>query len=639
MNRIRSLAVRALVLVVAASLAAAYFFQSATLAPNQTDEGLLLQYVDDMANGMLPFHDFVDAYGIFNWVFPVLFYMAAGDRVWGVRVWMIVLKVIAVLVTYVVVRALTTEPAKPASERPDPDGEVELLGGHFYGVVAALFEMILLGAQWHSLQTPYAFLNVVPLVLGAWHFILSNPLRKAWANVGIAAVLTTLAIWTKLNTGMYLFAGGLFAYFLWIPVDLGGTAGGPAGAREAEWTQRSRWVVTVAYAVLFGAYIRKYLNGWFIAYLTVPLLLGLGWTLQASYSSRHGASPRRHWAPFALYLLVTATLSLTVLALYYGDRAGDYVAELAGILSSIIYTAPFPKFAAAAYYIGFNEYLWLQLPILVTILFACWLVVSRWFGRKAFGAEWPRRQAQISALFLLVTLHGFVIYARADETHIYQYVLLAAPVLVVLLGQFGALLGALRPSPSAHGIYRFAVAGFTPFYLATLFVIPTADAFDLRRSDWYNPKLEHLRYHRRYSPYTQDFSRDLSDHDWDIAEDEAAHFVRSISDPGEVVLLLTANRLHHFNSETRPVGGRYHFYFYLAAVGLLDRKGFDQLVPKEVVEDIVRDPPRILVAGFDKVPLANVFPELGNLRFTRYFRVRTFAHIWVYLRVPAPPSG
>jgi hypothetical protein len=60
--------------VVVGTLAVAlYFFQTATLGPNHTDDGLILQYIDDMARGRLPFYDFVDAYGLMNWVFPVTF--------------------------------------------------------------------------------------------------------------------------------------------------------------------------------------------------------------------------------------------------------------------------------------------------------------------------------------------------------------------------------------------------------------------------------------------------------------------------------------------------------------------------------------------------------------------------------------
>src|SRR5262245_17225035 len=78
----------------AARFAAFYFFQFSTLSPNHTDEGLILQYIDDIAHGEWPFYDFIDAYGLLNWIFPVAFYEAFGETVWGVRMWMIALKLI-----------------------------------------------------------------------------------------------------------------------------------------------------------------------------------------------------------------------------------------------------------------------------------------------------------------------------------------------------------------------------------------------------------------------------------------------------------------------------------------------------------------------------------------------------------------
>lgn len=637
----RTLLFRMVALAVASGLLAAYFFQSATLGPNHTDEGLLLQYIDDMAHGMRPFYDFVDAYGILNWAFPVLFYRAFGDTVWGVRIWMIILKVITVLVSYALVRALCTEPralgSAAAGTGTEDRASATQRGGRFYATIAAILTAILLGAQWHSLQTPYAFLTVIPLVLGAWHLLVSRPFQNGTLNVLLAAALTAAAIWTKLNTGMYLLAGGLFVYFFWIPVELGSagnartSAGGAVTKAESTWMSRARWLGILSYAVLFAAYTRRYHNQWFFLYLTLPLLLSLGWTAQVAFGSRT-ENPRRHTLPFGLYFVATAVLSLIVLFGYYGTHTRDYVRELAGILSSIKYTAPFPEVGKPGYYIGFNEYYWLELPLGVTALFAVWAIISRREGPNAFGARWPERRAQVSALFVLLTLHAFVIYARADETHIYQDLVLAVPVLVTIFAQLDAYLAARRPSPNARGILRFAVAGLTPFYVLSLLVLPTRDTFDISRSDWHSKKLEHLRYWRVHSPYVKDFSPDISDHDWDIIEDDAALYVKSISEPGEEVLLLTANRLLHVNSETRPAGGRYHFYFYLVSVGLLDREGFDRLVPKVVLARILANPPRVIVAGLGRVPLAEAFPELKNLRDSEYHRTRSFRHIWIYER-------
>src|ERR1041385_2966494 len=115
--------------------AAFYFFQFSTLSPNHTDEGLILQYIDDIAHGEWPFYDFIDAYGLLNWIFPVTFYEAFGETVWGVRMWMIVLKLVTLLSAYVLVSRLTLVRSTSAPE----GAPASWVPGRFYAAMAALF--------------------------------------------------------------------------------------------------------------------------------------------------------------------------------------------------------------------------------------------------------------------------------------------------------------------------------------------------------------------------------------------------------------------------------------------------------------------------------------------------------------------
>jgi hypothetical protein len=628
----------------AAALVALYFFQSSTLAPNQTDEGLILQYIDAMAHGERPFFDFVDGYGLLNWVFPVTFYKAFGNRVWGVRMWMVLLKVITVGTAYLLTHGLTKEPIaapSPASAH-GPDGNTNPLGrGRFYAGFAAFYTTILLGAQWQSLQTAYAFLTVMPLVLLGWYFLLCAPLKDPRRNVLVAALLTAMAIWTKLNTGMYLFAGGLFSYFFWIPLDWKASGETTAADTDSEPSgnvlARLRVVGALAYGVLFTLFIRRYFNVWFFLFLTVPFSIGLGWSvLKTVRAPLAHVSPRKHVEPFFVYLTTTLLLSVLVLFGYYGKHAGEYVRELAGILFHIRYTAPFPPLGEPGTYIGLNEYYWLELPWLLTALFFVWVLLAERRGWPSFGADWPRRRAQVSSLFVLVTLHTFVMYARSDETHIYQALVLVMPVLFVVLAQLDSFLRAQRPT--ARLPLRFGIVSFGFLYSMSLAVMPTMDAFAIGRTDYQNPKLEHLRYRRLHGPYVREFTTNLSDRDWDAADDQTAAYVKSVSLRDEEMLLLTANRLVYLNSDTRPIGGRYHFFFYLASVGLLDREGFDALVPKSVIDDILARPPRVIVAAMGWVPLAVAFPEFRWLRDNYYEQTRHFRHILVYeLRVDDEP--
>ncbi|HVW23805.1 MAG TPA: hypothetical protein VHC69_00450 [Polyangiaceae bacterium] len=617
----------------AAVLAALYFFQSSTLGPNHTDEGLILQCIEAMAHGKRPFFDFADAYGLFNWVFPVLFYKAFGDRVWGVRMWMVLLKVITVAVAYVLVRGLLDDRAttEPRARRR----------GKVYGALTYVGVVVLLGEQWQSLQTAYAFITVMPLTLGGWYLLLCRPFKKLEYNVIGAGVITAAAIWTKLNTGMYLLSGGLFAYFYWIPVELPeryqrGSAllTRPAARR---WFGLARTAGLGAYGFLFCFSIRQHYNVWFFLYLVVPLFIALTWTATTVRTEEDTATPLvAYFAPFRLYFGVTVALSLAILFGYYGKYALPYVSELSKLLSLIHYTAPFPELGKPGGYKGLNDYYWLELPWLFTAVFSIWIALGRRLGARAYGAEWPRRRGQASALFMLMTLHTFVMYARSDETHIYQALVLVVPALFIVIGQIDAFLGAV--SVTAPFPLRLALSGFGFFYVLSLLVLPTKDTFRIGRGDFHNPKLEHLRYRREHSPYVRDLSMDIWDHEWDMVEDETAAYIQNMSLPHEEILLLTADRLVYFNSDTEPVGGRYDFFFYLASVGLLDRAGIDQLVPAALIRDILMRPPRIIVSSMGRVPLAEVFPEFVELRERMYKQTHHFRHILIYeLRVDGKP--
>ena len=130
-----------------------------------------------------------------------------------------------------------------------------------------------------------------------------------------------------------------------------------------------------------------------------------------------------------------------------------------------------------------------------------WLVLAERFGPRAYGDTWPKRRAQVSSLFMFVTLHSFVIYARADETHIYQTLVPIVIALFVVLSQLEAFLRTFAKSPTAYLPFRAAVGGFGALYASTIAVVPTFDCFDLSRTDWHDPKLVHLRYRVAHQPH------------------------------------------------------------------------------------------------------------------------------------------
>ena len=316
---------------------ALYFFQSATLAPDHTDEGLTLQYIDAIARGQWPYYDFVDAYGIVNWVMPVLFYEAFGHRVWGIRMWLVLVKVLSLVMTFVLVKRQAAG-SPGITETPESHG-VRSNRADLHGALAAVWVAILLGARWPSLQTAYAFITVIPLTLGAWYVVLHAPFRNRLVNVGIAGALTALTIWTKLNAGMYLLAGGLFAYFYWLP---GRRASPVEPARTPRWFRVLESVGLVSYLAVFTLCIWAHYNIWFFLYLTLPLVFGLAFAYLRAVRRAENVDPKTRVIDSLVYFVVSAGLSLLVLFGYYGRYAGEYIEELAGIISNVNYTARFP---------------------------------------------------------------------------------------------------------------------------------------------------------------------------------------------------------------------------------------------------------------------------------------------------------
>ena len=134
--------------------AAFYLVQHCRLPPNAVDGALILGYLEEMSRGGLPYWDFIDVYGPLNWIFPTLFYYGAGREVWGVRLWVLILKLLSVGMTYKLVSRLSNG---------------------FYALLAVAWMTVLLGQPWQFFQTPYACHTALPLVLWAWYLILAPP--------------------------------------------------------------------------------------------------------------------------------------------------------------------------------------------------------------------------------------------------------------------------------------------------------------------------------------------------------------------------------------------------------------------------------------------------------------------------------
>ena len=338
--------------------------------------------------------------------------------------------------------------------------------------------------------------------------------------------------------------------------------------------------------------------------------------------------PKARLIDWLVYFVVSAGLSLLVLFGYYGRYAGEYIDELAGIISSVNYTAPFPPLGEPGQYVGLTEYYWLQLPWAVTLAFAVWAALGISHGPRAFGAGLAGADGEDGGavrLFRAARVRDVRAFGR--DPHLPGRCVRSRRAVRLALGS-RRFLGCVTPALSHAGSRR--ARRVVILLSSTMFVVPSASDFMIGRGDWDNPKLEHLRFRSGDGKYKRPESPDISDTEWDLVENDAANYLKTIVQPNEPILLLTANRLLHFNSDTISVGGRYHYLLYLACVGLLDREGFDELVPHEIIDDIIANPPRVIVSAYEWAPLAEVFPEFERLRETRYVKTRNFRHILIY---------
>jgi hypothetical protein len=587
-----------------------YLVQHSRMAENHTDGGLILTYVDDISNGLLPHRDFIDAYGLLNWPAVVLFYQIAGQKVWGIRLWMLTLKLIIVVVSFKVVRRFA---------------------GTFYATLAALWMMLLYGMAWQSLQTAYGFNNVIPFIIGAWYYLLSGP-HGSRKNMILAGIMTGIAVWTKVNAGLFLMAGGLFHCFYWLPVSEGESVRAPPRwlAVAFRWAQYGGLAF---YVFIFHGYIKQYFDANYFAYLLGPLLIGVFVTLSRLFRTPVEEVPVfHHLKTWSIYAGVTTAFVLAVLVVAAGGPASvySYVTDQADIMLYLDYMLPFSDIGVPDEFIGFNENYWLQLPWLFTMIFVAWLALGlKGRAARAYGPAFDVEHSRGVGLYMLTTLYQFCMYSRADETHVFQAMVVVPPALFGLLSQIERLI--LANGTTKSGAYRWAVGTAAVLWGSTIAIVPGLAVFDLSTGERRHAKLQYLRFRELENPYVRDFSPDLTDNEWDRVVDIAAEYVDERVPDGDRILVLDANRLIHVLSNTRPVGGRYHFYFYLISTKLYKRPGFDKAVPPEVLRDIVEDPPLIAIGTIERIPpVAKAFPELRRLVVEKYVMTRRIRHILIY---------
>lgn len=569
---------------------AAYLAQHLRIAENPVDGGLILGYIQSLADGDRWFHDVLDSYGVANWPLPVLAYELAGQKVLGVRVLLWLEKLLAVGLGY---------------------GLIRRLSDRFHAWLTVAWMTLLLGLPWSYLHSAYPFIPLTVIQLAAWWLLLLEPLRRRSLNIGIAGLLTGIALSTKLNAGAFLLAGGIFhCLYFWRP-------GPEAGGTSGRIFHAVRWLGLLCYLVVFCLFIWPHFGALYLVYLVVPLLLLVGW---ASPAIEPRASPRAHLSTCALYTGTSIGTAFCILAAAIGPAAlGDYFRMTRGILSRVAYSSEFPALGVPTELLGFNEHYWPQLPWLGSM--ACvTLLALRW--RNGAGPSIDARR--LGSLWALYTFQLFVLYSRPDNAHVLPAMILAVPVLFVLLHRIGERLWPTRRVQPRVVLAMLVGAGYL-----SIGTLASWDAL-FAPGDWHSSRLMGLRNQVADAPGLQphlEFNRQTL-----AAMCDAARFVDSITDDGERMLLLNRSEILLFASNTRPATGRYRHLFYLISNSLFRRADFDAVAPPQMLAELLRDPPPVLFTSYGLTALRREFPELARLLETRYELRRAFGHYLVYTR-------
>jgi hypothetical protein len=566
--------------------AALYMALPLRSSPNPVDGGLLYGYLQTLADGGRPFHDFLDVYGVAHWPLLLAAHELAGQHMLGVRVLLWLLKLLTLLAAHRLVLRLADRRA---------------------AWLSTLCLTVLLGLPWDYLQTPYAFVPVQLLSLLVLLLLTGAGRRAALLGAG---VLTGIALCMKLNSGAFILGGGLIsvAYFREEPE----AAPGPATPPSLAW-HSLRSAGLVALVAILGAFVRPHFDGYYFLYLAVPVLLCALW----ARSTPDALGMRARLRDAVLYAGASLGTALGYLALVVGPGSVPrYFSEVGAILLRLRYHSPLPALAQPGRYVGFNEWLWPQLPWLVTLLGAGLFVHARSSRRPLSG--------RLGTLFAAYTCQLFVIYARSDETHLLQALPLTFVTLFVLLHALAQRLAGRAPW---HG----AAVALALCWTASLASWPGLSRL-LGPGDWHGPRLAGLWYvddrfdHYRRNPGTLDLRS------WDATTDAAAQYIASISSPGTRTLLLEPTELLSFASGTVPAGGRHHYLFYLVQAGFFTRADFDAVAPATLLPGLLRNPPEVIVNTFVPGLSEAAFPELRRLLARRYRLGRRFRHLNVWLR-------
>jgi hypothetical protein len=601
----------------------AYLLQNLAMPFNHSsEEALLADILRAIHAGELPYRDFIDIYGPVNWILPSLVYGASGGKWIAIRASMVALQLGIAVLGYQLVRRLSSR---------------------FHAWLAGLMMVSLFGMAWFLHYAPYAFMLVYPMTLGIIWLLTRRDESNALERTVGAGILAGLAALTKLSSGAFLLAGGLFVcFFLLSPVT-------PIRCKDraspSTPAQKKVFVVQIAglmvFGLVFSLFIRPHYEWGYALHLSLPLMALLActaleerdqmriWTPETVLEQLH--QRLRHSVLFAAACLGTIVMGLLVIEPF--GMLEPMVDGLASVLSHVDYYTPFDSPVIGKPLYRFDRAHWPVLPVLVAVLaVAAFLSCRKRSEHAADPTGHAVQRLQLLGFFAISVVAHHVIYPTGDLGHLLQsfvpWILLLPLCLFHLEQNFAG-----RTQQILRAVVALGVVAWT----GAILELP----IDFERYRWRSqghaglaPEADFLKLRSDF-PHLYDYG-DFSRPQFQKDLIRVSTYLKEQSWSEDRVWVLSPYFSIYFYSGLPMYGGHDRWLYYSMTHGRLSRDGFEAIRTVGEGSGPFEPLPRFIVdsPGAPSAALRGALPELDGLLRDLYSEVLTTENLQVYRRDP-----
>jgi len=613
-------------LIILLPLALLYLSQNLYLPVTSMDEAQQADYLQRIVDGRLPYIDFLDIYGPINWLPPAAAYKLFGEKWFGVRVWMLFIQVLILFLGYKITKFTTDK---------------------FYAICFFIICLFFLGVPITQNYTPYAYMQMYPLMFGVIFLILKQ--KNQTKLLLFAGILTGTTIFLKISSGLFLWLSVLLiCFFNVIPQSNKDVKPALNSIFFAKLLFFAKYIVAVCYLFVFTVYIIPHYEKQYFWHLTFPLLIGI-FALLYMENRRYIKSPvycyikddlRRIKNCIIFGLSTVLTVMFFMILFFPSGITGDMIDIFPKILKEINYFlsfAPLGILPMTAMETVLTNGCWMQLPWIATFLFlliffSFLLSNENIFQKKNIQSirfiksiqSWKSRDFfKCIIIWIVAVLCHYVIYPTADQGHLIQSTILWILFFCTGISFFERFAINVR----WRFFFRILTASLLICWIIPLFNFGTFIGFDLLKKNIFIPDLEAssylLKYHDKQNSYSH-YKKLV----------EIGQFIRNNSKIEDECFILSKDKLINFYAGKELYGSKDSFLFYLIPHGRLSRKSFINLSDSKTLKKLLNDSPKFIIDhNFNGGDVTKkVFPELRNLIANRYEKVFFKSQIIVYKR-------